>query len=140
MKRFIQVFSFLGLALIFSAATANAQTVNKIDANIPFSFSVGDKPYEAGTYQLKIQSIAAGGALVTIFDSEHNSVQSVLAVNTGETAKSKAELVFEKQNGQRSLTAITLPYTGLQIGSSKSAATTITKNKIKTAEPTTKKS
>jgi hypothetical protein len=140
MKRFIQLFSLLGLALIFSAATAKAQTVNKVDANIPFNFSVGDKSYEAGTYKLKIQSIAAGGALVTIVDSEGNNLQSVLAVSTGDVSAGKAELRFDKQNSQRSLVGIALPNAGLQIGGSRSQAATLTSHKVKSAEGTAKKS
>ena len=140
MKRFIQVFSFLGLALIFSAATAKAQTVNKVDAKIPFNFSVGDKNYEAGDYKLKIQSIAAGGALITIVDSEGNHVQSVLAVSTGDVSVGKAELRFDKQNGQRSLVGISLPNSGLQIGGNRAAAAALTRNKVKSAEPAAKKS
>lgn len=140
MKRFIQIFSFLGLALIFSAATAKAQTVNKVDAKIPFSFSVGNKNYEAGDYKLKIQSIAAGGALVTIVDSEGNHVQSVLAFSNGDVSVGKAELRFDKQNGQRSLVGISLPNSGLQIGGSRADAATLTRNKVKPAEAAAKKS
>lgn len=140
MKRFIQIFSFLGLALIFSAATAKAQTVNKVDAKIPFNFSVGDKKYAAGDYKLKIQSIATGGALVTIVDSEGNHLQSVLAVSNGDVSVNKAELRFDKQNGQRSLVGISLPNSGLQIGGSRVQAASLTRNKAKTAEPTAKKS
>jgi len=140
MKRFIQIFSFLGLALIFSAATAKAQTVNKVDAKIPFNFSVGDKNYEAGDYKLKIQSIAAGGALVTIVDSEGNHVQSVLAVSTGNISIGRPELRFDKQNGQRSLVGISLPTSGLQIAGSRAEAATLTRHKAKSAEPTAKKS
>ena len=140
MKRFIQIFSFLTLALIFSAATAKAQTVNKVDAKIPFNFSVGDKNYAAGDYKLKIQSIAAGGALVTIVDNEGNHLQSVLAVSNGDVSVGKAELRFDKQNGQRSLVGISLPNSGLQIGGARVQATTLTRNKVKPAEAAAKKS
>jgi hypothetical protein len=141
MKRFIQLFSLLGLALIFSAATAKAQTVTKVDAKIPFKFSVGGKTHDAGSYKLKVQSIATGGALVTIVDSDGHNLQSVLAVTTGEVAKGQSELRFAKHNGQRNLVGIALPTTGLQIGTSKSEeATTITRRSVKPAESAARKS
>lgn len=141
MKRFIQLFSLLGLALIFSAATAKAQTVTKVDANIPFKFSVGGKTHDAGSYKLKVQSIAAGGALVTIVDSEGNNLQSVLAVTTGDVSEGRSELRFENQNGQRSLVGISTPTTALQIAAARSeTAANITRHKVKPAESAARKS
>ena len=141
MKRFVQFFSLLGLALIFSAATAKAQTVTNVDANIPFKFSVGGKTHDAGSYKLKIQSIAAGGALVTIVDSEGNNLQSVLAVTTGDVSESKSELKFQTQNGQRSLVGIAMPTTALRIGTERSEeARTITRHSAKPTETAARKS
>lgn len=141
MKRFIKLFSLLGLALIFSAATAKAQTVTKVDANIPFKFSVGGKTHDAGSYKLRVQSMAAGGALVTIVDSEGNNLQSVLATPTGDAAKGRSELRFEKQNGQRSLVGIVLPTAGLQIVTTRpEEANTITRHSAKPAESAARKS
>ena len=85
-------------------------------------------------------TIAAGGALVTIVDNEGNHLQSVLAVSNGDVSVGKAELRFDKQNGQRSLVGISLPNSGLQIGGARVQATTLTRNKVKPAEAAAKKS
>lgn len=54
MKRFLQLLSFLGLALIFTVAAANAQTEYTVDVEFPFAFSIRDREYAAGRYRVTV--------------------------------------------------------------------------------------
>lgn len=134
MKRFIQLFSLLGLALAFTAASANAQR-HTVDAKIPFNFSVADKSYEAGNYKLNIQNTASGGAVITLTDTKGNNLQSFIADRTGNTSKERAELVFEGEEGAKQLSQISLTDRGYTIASPKANRPTITRNKNNDSQP-----
>ena len=63
MKKLIQICTLLSLLVVFSIISANAQTVQRYEANIPFDFSVNGKTYEAGKYQLEISNVPTGKML-----------------------------------------------------------------------------
>ena len=48
----LKAFAFVGLLLVLAAASVQAQTRNKIKANIPFDFAVGDVKLKAGQYMV----------------------------------------------------------------------------------------
>lgn len=100
MKKIIQAVSFLGLALIFGGITANAQSsTTKVDANVPFDFTVGEKSFSAGKYTLRISNAAAGVSLMEVRDSEGEIVQTVLLSTNGERRRATSELVFDRVEG-----------------------------------------
>jgi hypothetical protein len=122
MKRFFQLFSFLGLALIFTAASANGQTEYAGEVDFPFAFSVGEREYAAGKYGIKVNQNQNGTATVVFEDLKNNRVQVVLARRNGDAGASEVSLVFEKVGENRFLTRVNTPGGGMAVGGSPNQA------------------
>lgn len=115
MKKIIQIVSFLSLALIFGGVSADAQTsVTRVDANIPFDFSIGDKSFEAGKYVLRIVGTSTETKSIELRDQAGKTLQTVFAMSNGNVAK-VPELVFDKVGGQRALTKISIENAGYTV-------------------------
>ena len=114
--------------MMVSAATANAQSAQSVDANVPFNFTVGDETYAAGTYKLQVLSDTAGGSIIRINDDKGNVLRTVVATQNGAAAVEKSELVFERRGNDRYLVGISLPERGLRLAGSKKERTEITRN------------
>ncbi|HEX6280113.1 MAG TPA: hypothetical protein VFZ49_08900 [Pyrinomonadaceae bacterium] len=100
MKKIIQTVSFLGLALIFGGVTANAQgPTTKVDANVPFDFTVGEKSFSAGKYTLRISRAAVGVSILELRDGADEIVQTVLLSTNGERRRESSELIFDRVEG-----------------------------------------
>jgi hypothetical protein len=71
MKRFINMFAGLSLAVLFFAASAHAQYESqRIVANIPFDFTVGKLSLPAGQYDF----LRTGAGIFVIRDARGNSL------------------------------------------------------------------
>lgn len=119
MKQFIQLLSVLSLAVVFGAAAVNAQTSTKIDAAIPFDFSVGGKTISAGTYEFRVTPNSAGGAVVSIIDKNGDTVHTVLSNQSGGAAEAKSELVFETISGGKHLSKVVIGNLGISVPTSR---------------------
>lgn len=93
MKNLIRICTFLTLIAVFSVVSAKAQSVQRLEAEIPFSFSVGANTYEAGTYVIKL-SRATVGNLVTLEDDKNNLLKMVFAAERGDSASKRHFLKF----------------------------------------------
>jgi len=127
MKRFIQLFSIVMVIAAFSIISANAQTVSRYEANIPFDFSVSGKTYEAGTYILRL-AISPAGKVLSIEDAKSNKLQAVFVMERGEVAKS-SQLTFTKGNNDEwTLAKILTADNGFAVAGAKAAKSTVAKN------------
>lgn len=115
MKKIIQVCSFLTFALAFSIVTVQAQSVKKLEAEIPFDFHVGDKVYEAGTYEMKIIGNSSGDVSVDITSKDGKMTRKVFARRNGDSRNGKSELIFDRVGDQRFLTSILAGGTGFTV-------------------------
>ena len=106
MKRVIQICSMLVLAAAFSVVSAQAQTLDRINAKIPFNFNVGDKSYDAGEYIIKTSRLSDSTVQVSLADSNGNTLQNFLVFSAGETAGGKERLVFAVYNDRHYLSKI----------------------------------
>jgi hypothetical protein len=128
MKKFIHYLSVLGFALLISAGVVSAQSTKSVDADVPFTFNVGEETYASGNYKLHITGDAAGGSVVTISDDKGNALQTMVATGTGSTSRRKSELVFERRGNERYLVGISLPERGYRLARVKKARTALTRN------------
>ena len=108
MKKFIRLSLLVASAIIFSAFSANAQTVTKIDTKIPFGFSVNGKTYQAGDYHLTVVTTLSGHANLTIRDNNGNSLERVIVNRLGEKKSGEPELVFNRYASDRFLAKISI--------------------------------
>lgn len=119
MKRFIQFFSFLALAFVFSAVSAQAQSVTKVEAEIPFDFTIGDKNFSAGTYELRVVGSAAGSTRILMVDKDGEPAHSAIILRNGDSEGQPAKLVFDVVGDNRSLASITTNAAGFSVPSAK---------------------
>jgi hypothetical protein len=103
MKKLIQITAILSLLVIFSAVSAQAQTVNRYEANIPFDFNIGQKSYPAGIYVVKTAKLSDSCVSLTVQDKEGNKLQTILVAASGNVSKKQPELVFNRYENQRYL-------------------------------------
>ena len=105
---------FLGLAV----ASVHAQTPSRVEVNIPFEFSAGEKILRPGVYTIKRMS----GNLVSLRNVENKSSVILNApVNLSSTnAQATERLVFNKYGDQYFLAQIWLTVdTGRQVSTEK---------------------
>ncbi|MEP7148705.1 MAG: hypothetical protein ABI857_07460 [Acidobacteriota bacterium] len=109
MKKLIQIGSVLSLIVVFTAVATFAQAGFGTDVNIPFAFTIGDRSYEAGEYNLKIDKLAIGTATLAIRDPKTDAFQRVLLSATGDSTAGDIRLVFDLIDGQGHLTTVKTP-------------------------------
>jgi hypothetical protein len=102
MKRFsaIAIFAIANLAL---AGHSFAQS-NRVQATVPFNFTVGDKTLPAGTYSIKSASSSSSVIVIRNHDKPIAMVASVM--QDGKTAPGGGYLVFHKYGDRYFLSEI----------------------------------
>jgi hypothetical protein len=106
MKKLIQICSLFGLLVIFSAVSANAQTVSSYKADIPFDFNIGQKSYQSGSYVVRTAKISDSAVSLTLEDEKGNKLQTILVAASGDASRKQPELVFNRYENQRYLTKL----------------------------------
>lgn len=106
MKKIISIVSFLAFVFVIAGADVSAQSTTKIDANIPYDFSIGDEQFEAGKYVLRIRKSSGGASVAELRDSRHRVVHESFVMENGDTGSGKANLVFDKSGAVARLTQV----------------------------------
>jgi hypothetical protein len=106
MNKIIQIISVFAFAVIFSVVSANAQSVSKIKTDIPFDFKVGEKSYQAGSYEVAVAGTATGGAIMVLRDGDGKNLGSAVINRTDTGTTGKSELVFHRYNDEHFLAGV----------------------------------
>jgi len=104
MKR--QAFSLISLlSLLLVAGSAIAQNVH-VRGNVPFNFTVGNKAFSAGGYDIETNSPSSDNALLMRARDGHSSM--IVMSNAAQTLKpaDKTKLVFDRYGTQYFLAEI----------------------------------
>ena len=125
MKKFIYTIAFIAIALAFSGTSVLAQSITRIDANIPFDFSVGGEVFEAGRYVLRVQKTSSGAEKVEMRDARHRVVYEAYMLQNGDSTAGKPELIFDRIGGQQVLAKIRLEDKGIGLPIEKEANTAV---------------
>jgi hypothetical protein len=104
MKKIIQFISFAFIAVVLSFVSVKAQSIQKFNADIPFSFTVAGKTYDAGNYKVKIVKQNGSGVL-TLLDSRGKTLD-IFAVSATNNSGSVSSFEFANSGGDRTLTRI----------------------------------
>jgi len=98
----LAVMTLLGVAL--TIVPAHAQTGNRVLANIPFDFSVGNTTLKAGTYTIELQSD------ILAFSSDDGKEHKFAFTVPGDSSNQSQEphLVFTKYGNQAFLAKVFL--------------------------------
>lgn len=101
-KHSLRIFLMFGLFAILAASTAQAQSAAREQtANIPFSFTVGDKTFAAGTYTIERVNPRVDASPLVIKSQDGSSTKMVLTTSVhAAKAQSSSRLVFNRYGDQ----------------------------------------
>jgi hypothetical protein len=114
------------LFAILAVANLHAQTRREMTANIPFSFSVGDKSFPAGEYNVTRLNPASDKAVIEIKSADGRMGKIMLTMPIlSNKAREDAKLVFNHYGDQYFLAQVWTPAdnTGLELSESKAERT-----------------
>lgn len=115
MKKLIQICTILSLAVIFTVASAQAQTSKKYDAQIPFEFSIGQKTFAAGTYVIRITRISPSATSLALEDKDGNQVQTQYVLTSGDVLRGNSKIIFNRYENHVFLAKILTPEKGFTV-------------------------
>lgn len=122
----LRIFLLFSALAILAVPSIYAQSNNEQTANIPFAFTIGDKVFPAGTYQVTRINPQSDKAALAIRSSDRR--MSKIALTTpvqSATAAEKAKLVFMRYGDQYFLSQVWSPAdnTGLELSKSRAERT-----------------
>jgi hypothetical protein len=106
MKKIIQFTSFAFIAVILSVVSVSAQFTQKFKANVPFSFSIGSKVYDAGTYNVKITKSGGAAGILTVVSTDGKRLDVFPILFAGESSANQYSFLFDRSGDVRTLTKI----------------------------------
>lgn len=118
MKKIIQIVSFLALVFVIAGADVHAQRTTRIDAAIPYDFTIGSEQFEAGKYVMRIRRAASGSSVAELRDAKHRVVYEGFVLDSGDTGNGKANLVFDRSGSVARLREIRTGEKGFSINES----------------------
>jgi len=125
-KQTLRNIVMFGLFAVLAVANLHAQTRREMTANIPFSFSVGDKNFPAGEYNVTRLNPSSDKAVIEIksADGRLGKIVLTMPIQANET-RENAKLVFNHYGDQYFLAQVWTPAdnTGLAVPESKAERT-----------------
>ena len=125
-KQNLRIVVMFGLFAILAVATLHAQTRREMTANIPFSFTVADKTFPAGEYNVTRLNPASDKAALAIKSEDGRLSKIVLTMPVLDSKMHEsAKLVFKHYGDQYFLAQVWTPAdnTGLEVPQSKTERT-----------------
>jgi hypothetical protein len=109
--------AILGLFFVLATATAQAQTASRVEANIPFDFTVGKANLKAGAYSVK--RLSNNALSIRRADGKTTALVNAPLTIGAREARAGERLVFNKYGDQYFLSQIWMtPDSGRQLFSS----------------------
>ena len=112
MKKIIQIVSFLAVVFVMAGSDVYAQGTTKLDAEIPFDFSIGDQTFEAGKYVMRLRRNQSGADSVELRDSSNRVVYEAFAIQNGDNGNGKAQLIFDRDGSVAKLSKVQTGFKG----------------------------
>ena len=110
MRAIITSFIVLSFALVFGASISYAQGVGlRVDADIPFDFSIGDKSFAAGKYELSVIRLYGPVHSVRMRDEAGKVICNAVAIQNGSTQPKGSDMLFAVLDGEHVLDKIRTP-------------------------------
>ncbi len=106
-KLMMQSGLMVGLVIVLTVVSANAQTAVRYRAEIPFDFKIGQKTFPAGDYFINL----ANSNILSLEDAPGNNLL-VKFVSPNETAEAP-KMIFTRYENQYFLTKIVSPDFGV---------------------------
>jgi hypothetical protein len=120
MKKLIRICTIMSLLVVFSAVAASAQSIDRIDAKVPFDFNIGNKSYKAGNYVLRISYVSGGvSTIVSLEDENKRHLQDFLVFRSGNSVKNNPVMLFNRYENQMFLSQIQTTEAGFSLKESR---------------------
>ena len=120
MKNITTAFLTLSFLAVFGAVSASAQVYGfRVQADVPFDFTIGESTFSAGKYEMVLTSISGSVYSVSLVDENKKHVLRTNAVRTGSTNKDNSDLLFATDGGGHYLNKLRTPDMGFQFVTSK---------------------
>ena len=89
----VKIGMFIGLLVLSTVVSANAQATKHYRANIGFDFSVGEKSYKAGKYDVRVDN----ASILMIEDMDGKKLWVAAATpNAAENGRDATTLIFNR--------------------------------------------
>ena len=93
----VKISSLIVLAIILTVVSAQAQSLRRYQAQIPFDFKIGNKAYKAGNYIISVRKPIEAGTNLTVENSKtHNLRQMFVSKNGSRSLVDKTILMFDR--------------------------------------------
>ena len=112
MRAIIRSFLVVSLTLVFGASISYAQAGTRIEANIPFDFTIGDKTFAPGKYDLSLFRLYGSVHSVRLRDATGKLIFNTIAIQNGSTVRNKSDMLFAIVDDQHLLDMIRTPDSG----------------------------
>ncbi len=96
-KELLKGFTMLALTIALALATAvasNAQSGNRVVADIPFAFTVGDQPMPSGQYESREANSQGNALVIQSKDAKSSAIRLTTSIRPDESKS--ARLVFHR--------------------------------------------
>lgn len=111
-KLILGIFALFSISLVFTTAMSAQTFGTRVEANIPFDFTVGDETYSAGSYRLVFIRSIGSVYNVSLMDEKGRAIMKTVAIQNGSTVRNKSELVFAVTEGGHFLDRLRTPDAG----------------------------
>ena len=136
MRNIISAFLVLSFIAVFGTILAFGQTPGlRVEANIPFDFTVGDKTFASGSYKLILTRNFSSMYNASLYDSEGRVIFNTTAIRNGSTNRERSDMVFAVSDGGHFLEKLRTPDMGFQFATWKKER--LVAESKKTSVPTT---
>jgi hypothetical protein len=95
LKRVTMLMLIVALAFATAIVSANAQSSNRVVAEIPFQFSVGDQALPAGKYAVKATGAQGNALMIQSADAKRSAIRLTNSIESTRNNE-RARLVFHR--------------------------------------------
>lgn len=102
------VIQMLSLAVILGgiSVAANGQSTTKVQAEMPFEFSIGDRSYEPGRYQMRVTRAGSSHSVLQLINEKGEVIHATLVRKDDAKKAAKSSLAFDVKGDRRRLSSL----------------------------------
>src|SRR5215204_5630941 len=100
-KQSLRIYLMCSVVAILAVSSARAQSINEQTADVPFSFTIGDKVFPAGEYSVRRLNPASDKIALAIQSTDGRMSRIVLTTPVeGARPRAQARLLFNRYGDQ----------------------------------------